>query len=127
MSSNINLAEQFFAATASGDADALRRLCTEDFEASQNGGRSMPVDQLAAFSRAVLSVVSDFRYENALRRETENGFVEEHDVVCTLPGGEGLSVRVCVVADVRDGRIASLREYVDLAAAKGLMEALAAA
>ena len=127
MSSNIKLAEQFFVATASADADALQRLCTEDFEASQNGGRPMQVDQLAAFSRAVLKVVSDFRYENPLRRETENGFVEEHDVLCTLPGGERLSVRVCVVADVRDGRISSLREYVDLAAAKGLMEALAAA
>lgn len=85
----------------------------------------MNIDALVGFSQAVLAAVENFRYENPVRAETESGFVEEHDVVCDLPDGSQMNARLCVVAEVTDGKITSIREYVDSRAASGLLAALA--
>ncbi|MEQ8858597.1 MAG: nuclear transport factor 2 family protein [Pseudomonadales bacterium] len=122
---NVEIAEALFAAFASGDAEAARALCAPDLTASQNHGPAMNLDDLLKFSLAVLGVVEDFRYEDAVRTATESGFVEEHSVCGTLPDGSELKLAACVVAEVRDGRITSLREYLDGSRARGLLKALA--
>ncbi|MEE4361429.1 MAG: nuclear transport factor 2 family protein [Pseudomonadales bacterium] len=118
------LAEALFAAFQAGDAEAARALCASDLEARQNDGPAMGLGPLLAFSKAVHRLVKDFRYEEAVRSATDRGFVEEHRVRGTLPDGSELDLSVCVVADVVDGRITSLREYLDSAAAAGLIAAL---
>jgi len=124
MSSHSDIARAFFVATAAGDKAAIRSICSADLKASQNGAPPMDVDALARFAAAVKRVVPDFRYENAVRADTQSGFVEEHDVCGTLPDGTSLRCAVCVVADVSDGKITALREYLDSAAAAGLIGAL---
>jgi len=121
---NVDLAEALFEAFAAGDDAAVRRLCTSDFEAHQNGGPSMDLETVLAFASSVLGVVQDFRYEDAVRSATPSGFVEEHAVRGTLPDGSALNLSVCVVADVRDGKVRELREYFDGVAAAGLVSAL---
>ena len=118
------IAEALFAAFEAGDADRVRELCAPGLSARQNNGPIMDLEALIGFSLAVSKAVPDFRYEAAVRSATASGFVEEHDVCGTLPDGSRLHLRVCVVADVEDGRITSLREYVDGAAAASLLEAL---
>jgi len=125
--SHSEIARRFFVATAAGDAQAIRSVCSVDLVASQNGGPAMNIDALARFAAAVRRRVPDFRYEHVVRADTASGFVEEHDVCGTLPDGSHMRFAVCVVADVRDGVIQVLREYVDTAAAAGLMTALRAA
>lgn len=122
--SNTLLAEKLFDALEKGDADAVRAICTADLAASQNGGASMDLDGLVRFARAVKRVVPDFRYVDARRAATESGFVEEHRVCGTLPDESKLDVAVCVVADVRGGKVVALREYLDTAAARALLRAL---
>jgi ketosteroid isomerase-like protein len=119
------LATQFFTATATADRSLFHEICSSDFTGSQNGGPSMTTDQLADFSSLVLQRVKNFRYENVVKSSTANGFVEEHDVCCDFDDGSSLRMRVCVVADVIDGRINSVREYADSRAARKLLEALA--
>ncbi|MBK81699.1 MAG: hypothetical protein CMQ43_12400 [Gammaproteobacteria bacterium] len=119
-----DLADQLFAAFENADADAVRALCAPDFSGRQNLGPSMNLDNLIRFSLAVSGVVPDFRYEDRVVTATESGFVEEHMVCGTLPDGSALRLAACVVAEVQDGRIASLREYLDTAAAAGLLKAL---
>ncbi len=119
-----DLARALFEAFARNDANAVRNLCTQDMKASQNQGPAMDLDGLLAFSGAVQRVVQNFRYEAAIRSATDTGFVEEHKVRGSLPNGGELNLAVCVVADVQDGKVSSLREYVDSAAAAGLMNAL---
>lgn len=121
---NTELAEKLFKAFARGDADGVRRLCSPDMQARQNNGPAMNLDALLEFALAVNRVVKDFRYEDAVRSATETGFVEEHSVRGTLPDGSELNLAVCVVADVRNGKLTDLREYLDFAAAAGLVEAL---
>lgn len=119
------IAKQLFAALARQDDAAVRRLCAPDMRVRQNNGRPMSLDTLLRFNAAVGRVVKDFRYEDAVRSATGAGFVEEHAVRGTLPDGKALDLAVCVVADVKDGRVTDVREYLDSAAAAGLSAALA--
>ena len=121
---NTELCAALFEALAAGDDARVRTLCTPDMQAIQNRNPPMNLDALLQFSSAVHGVVENFRYEEAVRSATATGFVEEHSVRGELPDGKSLDLRVCVVADVRDGKICSLREYLDTAAARGLAAAL---
>lgn len=121
---NTDICKALFEAFATGDEDRVRSLCAPGMQAWQNNNPPMDLDTLLGFSNAVLEVVKDFRYEEARRSETATGFVEEHRVRGTLPDHSKLDLAVCVVADVRDGKIYSLREYLDTAAAAGLIGAL---
>ncbi|MEE4298204.1 MAG: nuclear transport factor 2 family protein [Pseudomonadales bacterium] len=122
---NAELAERLFAGLAAGDAAAVGELCADDFRGHQNAGPAMDLATLMNFTRAVLGVVDDFRYEEAVRSTTETGFVEEHRVRGTLPDGSALDLAACVVGEVRDGRVVELREYLDSRAARTLLAALA--
>lgn len=121
---NTEIANALFAAFENADADAVRGLCAPDFQGQQNLGKPMGLESLIGFSLAVSAAVPDFRYEDRTVTATDEGFVEEHMVCGTLPDGSALRLAACVVAVVRDGRIVSLREYLDTAAAAGLLKAL---
>ena len=122
---NEEIAASLFAAFEQDDMDKVRELCAPEFRARQNLNPEFDIETLIGFSQAVSAVVTDFRYEEAVRSSTESGFVEEHLVLGNLPDGSELKLAACVVADVVDGKIVHLREYVDGAAAAGLREALA--
>ena len=124
---NTTLCRRFFDALQANDLATARGLCSDTFEGSQNGGPAMNLDTLMQFTGAVHSVVPDFRYENTVCTASDAGFVEEHDVCGTLPDGETFKLILCVVAEVADGKITALREYVDTGAAAGLLKALRAA
>ena len=121
---NEQIAAALFAAFASGDMDTVRSLCAPTFKARQNLNNEFDLETLIQFSQAVTAVVSDFRYDDAIRSNTGNGFVEEHAIKGTLADGSELNLMACVVADVEDGKIVQLREYVDTAAAAGVLAAL---
>ena len=121
---NTAICAALFDAFAQGDEATLRSLCHADMHARQNNGPAMDFEALLEFSRAVHGVLHDFRYEEPTRTATENGFVEEHRVCGRLPNGSELDLPVCVVAELRDGRVSQLREYLDLDAAKPLVTAL---
>lgn len=121
---NVELCKGLFEAFASGDEQRIRELCAPDMQARQNNSLPMDLDTLLGFSRAVLGVVDNFRYDDAVRSATATGFVEEHSVRGVLPDGNQLDVAVCIVADVRDGKVSDIREYLDTGAASGLIAAL---
>lgn len=121
---NTELCEALFEAFANSDDERVRALCTPDMQARQNNNPPMDLETLLEFSQSVHRVVDDFRYEDARRSETATGFVEEHNVRGVLPDGSSLDLAVCVVADVRNGKICDLREYLDISAASGLIDAL---
>jgi len=121
---NTELCEALFAAFADGDEGLVRALCASDMQARQNNAPPMDLDALLEFSGSVHRVVKNFRYVDAKRSATATGFVEEHSVCGTLPDGSELNVAVCVVADIHNGKVCALREYLDLSAAAGLIAAL---
>ncbi|MFT4767856.1 MAG: ketosteroid isomerase-like protein [Glaciecola sp.] len=121
---NTDICKALFDAFTTGDEDRVRSLCAPEIKAWQNNNPPMDLDTLLGFSHAVLEVVKDFRYEEVRRSATATGFVEEHRVRGTLPDYSKLDLAVCVVADIRDGKIYSLREYLDTSAATELRAAL---
>jgi ketosteroid isomerase-like protein len=121
---NTDIAKTLFAAFAEGDAETVRSFCGAGFRARQNGGDPMDLDALLGFSAAVNSVVPDLRYDNPVRAVTPTGFVEEHNVRGTLVDGTALDLAVCVVGEVSDGKIISLREYFNAVDAAAVVKAL---
>ena len=122
---NQQIAADLFSAFETRDMDTVRQLCAPEFRARQNLNNEFDVETLIQFSQAVSAIVKDFRYEDIIRCATDSGFVEEHTVRGTLPNGSQLTLVACVVADIENGKITRLREYVDTAAAAGLSAALA--
>lgn len=118
------IAKALFTALAANDDRSVREFCAPGMRARQNNGAPLDLETLLRFNRAVHAVVREFRYEDAARAATGAGFVEEHAVRGTLPDGSALNLSVCVVADIRDGKVVELREYFDTGAAKGLIAAL---
>lgn len=125
VSSHTDIARGLFDAFQAGDRESAGALLAEDFSGSQNGGPTMDRDVVLGFASAVKAKVPDFRYEDIVCTATADGFVEEHTVRGTLPGGDRLDLRLCVVASVADGKVSTLREYLDSAGAAGLAKALA--
>lgn len=125
MSDNRAVARTMFDAFEAGDTESARKVLADDFTGSQNGGPAMDRDTLLRFSSAVKAAVPDFRYEEIVCAATPDGFVEEHTVRGTLPDGEPLELRLCVVGTVEGAKVKSLREYLDSAGAAGLAKALA--
>lgn len=123
---NTKLARALFDAFAANDAAAASNLCAANMQASQNGGPPLTLEALLGFTAAVHNVTENFRYENIVCSATATGFVEEHSVRGTLPDGSQLDLVTCVVAEVKDGKIVELREYVDSTKAAGLIKALSA-
>ncbi|WOJ97122.1 nuclear transport factor 2 family protein [Congregibacter brevis] len=121
---NLEICEALFSAFQDGDEEKVRSLCAPDLQGWQNDNPPMTLDKLVRFSMAVVDVVDNFRYEEAKRSATTTGFVEEHSVRGTLPDGSELDMRICVVADVQNGKVQELREYLDANAASGLIKAL---
>lgn len=112
-----------FTAFADSDETAIRALCAEEAVAIQNG-TPMKLNSLIRFTLKVNKVIKDFHYEDPIRSATATGFVEEHMVCGTLPDGKPLNIPACVVGEIQDGKITVLREYLDSAAAMGLIAAL---
>lgn len=121
---NTQVCEALFDAFSEGDEKRIRALCAPDMQARQNNNPPMDLESLIEFSRSVLRVVDNFRYEDVRRSETATGFVEEHSIRGSLPDSSELDLAVCVVADVRDGKVRDLREYLDVSVAAGLVAAL---
>lgn len=121
---SVRIAEALFAALARQDDHAVRGLCAPGLQVRQNNGPVMDLETLLQFNRAVGQVVADFAYCDAVRAPTGSGFVEEHAVRGSLPDGTRLDLAVCVVADVEGGKVTTVREYFDSAAAAGLIAAL---
>jgi ketosteroid isomerase-like protein len=120
------IARALFDALAQTDDGRVRALCSPAMLVRQNGGKPMDLETLLRFNRRVHGVVSGFRYEEAVCAATASGFVEEHAVRGTLADGSQIDFPVCVVAEISDGLVISVREYVDTAAAAPLLAALAA-
>ncbi len=122
--SNVELARSLFDAFEAGDAEAAKAVCADTMTGSQNGGPAMGLATILGFAVAVKKAAPDFRYEEISCQASDSGFVEEHRVRASFGQHGDLDLIVCIVADVRDGKIAALREYFDPTGAASLRKAL---
>lgn len=65
---------------------------------------------------AIRASATEFRYEDIRRSPTPEGFVQQHTLIVTMPGGRSIRDMCCCICAVTDGRIDRMDAYHDSAA-----------
>ena len=126
MGPNSAIARRFFDSVQAGDGEGAAAVCAPGMEMKRNGSVELFESVLGAIP-IIKKALPDFRYDEVVCVDTENGFVEEHAACVTHPDGRAIKVAAVVVGVVKDGAIVSMHEYLDSAEAALLREAVQAA
>jgi ketosteroid isomerase-like protein len=111
---HVQLARQLTQRILAGDVDGVGALYHDELVAWRSHDRRALVRKQALRVVEILArQLRDLRYEDVRIQPTAVGFVQQHVMRCVAPSGEPVEVHVCLVAEVRDGRIARIDEYMD--------------
>jgi ketosteroid isomerase-like protein len=113
-STPLEIADRFFAAIERGDLETIRAIYADDAVIwhAHTGKEQSREENLALLAQA-LKTIQGFRYEEVRRIAIPDGFVEQHVLRGTAPGGAALEVPACIVVRLAGGRIQRLDEYLD--------------
>lgn len=112
----LELGDRLFEAIGSGDLGAVRQIYAPTIRVWHNFDRvEQSLEENLRVLDWVVKNVSGLRYEQVRRQPTESGFVQQHVLRGTAPGGESLEVAACLVCRVEGGRITRIDEYLDSA------------
>jgi uncharacterized protein len=112
----LELGNRLFEAIGSGDLGAVREVYAPTVRVWHNFDRvEQSLDENLRVLAWLVKNVSGLRYEQVRRQRTESGFVQEHVLRGTAPGGESLEVAACLVCRVEAGRVTRIDEYLDSA------------
>jgi uncharacterized protein len=117
------VAGRLFSAIEAGDLDVVRSLYAPDVAIWHNhDGAVQTVDENLRTLTWMTKHLPGVRYTQVRRSTTDSGFVQQHVLVARNRAGRVIQVPACIVADVVDGRITRLDEYLDSAHIAALME-----
>ena len=110
------LADRFVAAIEKRDVDTVRACYAPDARIwHNNDGKVQSVDDNIKGVHWIHKVLSGVQYDVKRRLAIPGGFLQEHVLRGTLPGGEAFAMPACVVCTVEGGVITALDEYLDSA------------
>jgi ketosteroid isomerase-like protein len=110
------VADTLFGAVERGEIDALREVFHPDARTWHNtDGLEQSVDQTLKVLRWLSRNSTVRRYDDVRRERTPRGFVQMHTLRIEKADGRTIRIPACVVAEVRDGRIRRIDEYLDSA------------
>jgi ketosteroid isomerase-like protein len=113
---HVHVARELTRRILAGDVDGVAELYHEDLTAWRSHDRRSLVRKQALRVVEILArQLRELRYEDVRIQPTPTGFVQQHVMRCLSPGGEPVEAHVCLVAEVRDGRILRIDEYMDSA------------
>lgn len=119
------LADRFMRAIERGDADEIAACYAPDARIwHNNGGTEQGPEENLRVLRWVEKRLANRKYHVVSRRAFADGYVQQHRLQGTLPGGADFSMPACLVVTVKDGRIARLEEYLDSAHVQPLLSAI---
>ena len=118
------LADRFVAAIEKRDVDTVRACYAPDARIwHNNDGKVQSVDDNIKGVHWIHKVLSGVQYDVKRRLAIPGGFLQEHVLRGTLPGGEAFAMPACVVCTVEGGVITALDEYLDSAHTRPLVAA----
>jgi ketosteroid isomerase-like protein len=118
----LELGDRLFEAICSGDLEGVRGVYAPQIKVWHNfDGAEQTLEANLRVLAWLLKNVAGLRYEHVRQQRTESGFVQQHVLRGTLPGGEPLEVAACLVCRVEGGRITRIDEYLDSAALAPLL------
>jgi ketosteroid isomerase-like protein len=111
-------AEHAYAVMASGDIDALVRLCTPDCELVEAGNHLRGPDQIGPYLRVYFTALANMRPEIRSIIESEDVVAAEISFVANEPADPAPSsdIERADFITFRDGKIAHWHVYIDLPA-----------
>jgi uncharacterized protein len=113
---NVELAAKLFRAVEEADLEALGELYAADAVLTNNlGPDTMGPAEVKALVAGLIEKIPDYSYGEVRSEPTPSGFVRRHVLSGTSPAGERFAVAACCVAEVVDGRVRRLDEYLDSA------------
>jgi ketosteroid isomerase-like protein len=116
------IAKRLFAAIEAGDIAAVEELYAPAIVIWHNyDGVEQSLSENLRTLRWLTRNATDLRYEEIRLQETPRGFVQQHVLRATGPGGVRLEIPACIVGTVNDGQITRIDEYLDSAHVRGLM------
>lgn len=119
---HVAIAERLSRALVTGDVDAISELYAEDIAVFRNfDGRTLPKDKVLKVVRFLVTGVEGLRYDDVRVVPTDKGFVQQHVFRGRSRSGAEVAAPVCLIAEVRDGRIVRIDEYLDSAQMAPLM------
>jgi ketosteroid isomerase-like protein len=111
-------AERVYAVMASGDVDALMRLCTSDCELVEAGKHLRGPDQIGPYLRVYFTALANTRPEIRSIIESQDAVAAEIAFVATRSGDTNHigDVERADFITFRDGKIAQWHVYIDMPA-----------
>lgn len=108
------LADRFFGAIEAGDIDGVSACYAKDAVIWHNDDKleTTPAQNLDVLKQFIANVPKRV-YANRRFFPVEGGFIQQHDTELHLADGRVLSLPVCIVFKVVDGKIKRLDEYLD--------------
>ena len=110
----LQIAERLFASIESGDLAAVDDLYADDIVVWANhDGRASDKARSLRVLDWLCGRLGDRHYEVRRRIVIPGGFLQEHVLHGRAPDGTEIAMPACIVADVADGRVTRLNEYLD--------------
>lgn len=105
-----------------GDVAGVGEVYAEDVVVFRNfDGRELPRAKVLKVVGFLAANVRELRYDDLRITPTPKGFVQQHVLRGLAPNGAELAAHACLVAEVVDGRIRRIDEYIDSAQMAPLM------
>ena len=119
----LDFAARYMGAIQSGDTDVVRACYAPDAKLWHNtDGIEQTVEENMKLLGWMIRYIPVRNYRIVRREALADGFVQQHVLEATLPGGEPWTMDACAVVRIKDGVIVRLDEYIDSAQFKALMD-----
>ena len=119
--SNVEIAKRLIDCVTMGDVDGVAGIYHDDIRVWRNVDERELVKKQALKVVGILSQLRDLAYLDVRIAGTEDGFVQQHVLTCTGPGGAEVRVPSALIARVEGDRIVRIDEYADSGAMAPLM------
>jgi len=118
----MTVADDLFACITKGDVDGVKAIYAPDAKIWHNfDGVEQNVEQNLQVLGWMARSFTERSYDDVRRQEWETGFVQQHVLRVTKPDGTVVAIPACIVAEVSDGKITRIDEYLDSAQTAQLM------
>lgn len=119
----LDFAARYMGAIQSGDTDVVRACYAPDAKLWHNtDGIEQTVEENMKLLGWMIRYIPVRNYRIVHREALADGFVQQHVLEATLPGGEPWTMDACAVVRIKDGVIVRLDEYIDSAQFKALLD-----
>lgn len=119
----LDFAARYMGAIQSGDTDVVRACYAPDAKLWHNtDGIEQTVEENMKLLGWMIRYIPVRNYRIVRREALADGFVQQHVLEATLPGGAPWTMDACAVVRIKDGVIVRLDEYIDSAQFKALLD-----